>query len=467
MAPKKTRVYLDVQVGNKDGGRMVFELFTDVTPRAAENFRGLCTGEFGQGQRTRKPLHFKGCKFFRVIRGFMCQSGDFVSDNGSGGESIYGGEFQDESKIRRHTQAGVLSMANNGPNSNGSQFFITFKAAKQLDGRHVVFGQLVDGIETLRLIEKIPVDAKDVPRVPIIIKDSGELSEETVEKFEGFVGVSSSSSAEGVVEGPSMQQGQAQKGGRGLLDMGEDESDDEEEDGANAGVGAAKEPFKNAREQKLFELRMKLNQGRRENNKEVIEEKRRERDPAYEKKAAQRAMEEARKRREEQEDPEEEAARKAVQIPEGQGYLQDSAMAISAQLDKEAKKEKRKGDFGWNVFNQDSLYRAHKKRISGLEVDKREYEKQKESLGGGADAPTTAISAHGFQPSEEAKDRLASEMEKQIAKKSTFSRRRMAVEDEDVSYINKRNEHFNKKLDRAFGDHTREIRQNLERGTKL
>lgn len=173
--PSNIRVFLDVTIGTKTGGRIVFELFNDVAPMAVENFRGLCTGEYGNSKTTGFPLSFKGCKFFRVVPGFIAQSGDFECNNGDGGESVYGGTFKDESFLRRHAQAGVLSMANKGHHTNGSQFFVTLKRAPLLDGKHVAFGQLVQGMEILRAIEKCPIDSNNTPRVPIQIVDCGEL----------------------------------------------------------------------------------------------------------------------------------------------------------------------------------------------------------------------------------------------------------------------------------------------------
>lgn len=143
--PSNIRVFLDVTIGTKTGGRIIFELFNDVSPMAVENFRGLCTGEYGCSKTSGLPLSYKGCRFFKVSPGFAIQSGDFEYNNGSGGESVYGGTFKDESFLRRHTQAGVLSMANKGRHTNSSQFLITLRKAPQLDGKHVAFGQIVQG----------------------------------------------------------------------------------------------------------------------------------------------------------------------------------------------------------------------------------------------------------------------------------------------------------------------------------
>merc|ERR1711871_4322 len=148
----KPRVFFDMSIGGDSAGRIVMELRADVVPKTAENFRALCTGEKGVG-KSGKPLHFKGSAFHRVITEFMAQGGDFTAGNGTGGESIYGMKFPDENFTVKHTKRGDLSMANAGPNTNGSQFFLCFIPCQWLDGKHCVFGQVVDGLQVLDSLE--------------------------------------------------------------------------------------------------------------------------------------------------------------------------------------------------------------------------------------------------------------------------------------------------------------------------
>lgn len=168
-----SKAFFDISIDGESAVRIVMGLYGNTVPRTTANFQALCTGEKGNG-KSGKPLHYKGCTFHRIIPSFMCQGGDFTAGDGTGGESIYGEKFADEGFSIKHTKAGLLSMANSGPNTNGSQFFITTVPTPHLDVKHVVFGEVLEGYDVVEKMEAVG-DSSGKPSKTVSIADCGTV----------------------------------------------------------------------------------------------------------------------------------------------------------------------------------------------------------------------------------------------------------------------------------------------------
>lgn len=443
MSKRYPHVYLDLSIGTKPAGRVIFELFTDLTPKTAENFRGLCTGEYGNvgmGTKTKK-LHYLNCTFHRIIDGFVIQGGDIINGDGTGGASIYGPTFADENFTRKHACAGLLSMANRGRNTNSSQFFVTLKPCPHLDGKHVVFGQVIEGMETIRKVSKVAVDMNDRPKIPVVIVDCGEVND-----FRNFLRYDPFQKA--LNETKQIKGGEASKEKEiettKLKPQASEEQHEEEEEDALENTSELPISAKLKPEQldRVMQLRMKINEARNLNNKAVIDEEKRMSDPNYEQRLKKEEWDQKKKEREEE--------FKLKGIDPDKWYMNETAAHME---ERESKKKKKHETFGWEVFNDESLYRAYKKRLKNVPHYKDLYEQQKAN----PDAE--------FEPNEERLQNLVDDMEKQAEKRKKFSRRRTFNEDDDINYINDRNKVFNRKLERSFGAYAAGIKLNLERGT--
>lgn len=455
MSKKYPHVYIDVAIGARPVGRMVFELFTDLTPRTAENFRGLCTGEYGNVglSAATKKLHYLDSKFHRIIDEFMVQGGDITHGDGSGGHSIYGPIFEDENFQRRHACAGLLSMANRGRNTNSSQFFITLNPCPHLDGKHVVFGQIIHGMDVVRRIAKTPIDANKRPKLQVLITDCGEVGDtKDFLRFDPFkqeelvrLKEINRKNVLSFEERPEPAPEQPEELPRAELTPEEARSlkykllEDEIELQAQEELERIKR-IPEDKYKKLRELKERMKQANKDNLKAVALEENLSTNPA-----AVRQLKDQ-KRQEYRLQQEEDLKFKGIVEKE---YLNKPAIADATG------KRQANQVFGWDVFNEDTLYRAYSKRCKNLPFYKEDYEMQKAH-------PDLEV-----EPSADKLQKLVEDITQQKEDRKNFSRRKTFDVEEEVTYINERNRIYNKKLERHFKAHAAEIKANLERGTAL
>ena len=470
------KVYLDIIAGTTALGRIEIELFYDITPKTAENFRGLCTGEKRTKKIHKKKLTYKGSRIHKIVENQYIQGGDIIYGNGKGGESIYGEFFKDENFKRRHACAGLLSMGNIGRNTNSSQFIITLRPCPQLDDKHVVFGQVINGMEVVREIGKIPTDANERPRVKILIFDCGDYDTRRIHLREDVFKETIQSILEDRARkekvkllGPEEAEKYKKLKQKSAFDIeqeypeedtikkkeSEDDDSEEEEEEDEIDEAEIKKSISNIKNEKdkedfmkqYYLLKSKITEAKNLNNKAVIEENTNVQD-----------VDKARKlKRQEWLQEREKTKKKLIEqgVPENKLYTLESIHRNELQKEQAMKKAKNE-TFGWDVFNNEAYYRAHKKRLRDMPFDKELYEEQMKN---GIDMSKI--------DTEERKNLLKNDIEQQQEKRNKFSRRRNFYEDQNVDYINERNRKFNKKLERFFGKDCAEIKANLERGTAI
>jgi peptidyl-prolyl isomerase G (cyclophilin G) len=448
---KNTRVFLDIIIGNKAAGRLTIELFEDLTPFTCENFRGLCTGDYGSGSSGYK-LCYQDCLFFKLVPQKYLVGGDIVSNTGKDGDSIYGRHFIDENFSRRHSGIGLLSMHSKGANTNSSSFVITLGECPELDDRNVVFGQVIEGIQVLKKIEKTQTDANHKPILPIRIFNCGQLDDGREHiKFEEF--------REHINIYRAFEERKAQKKEEHLRKyyemMREKEENEKSEEKEEKGMGGEIEEDEieeekveegaNAFQKELARIRGELKKAKKMNDKAVAEELEKNADPSYEKK----------RKKKEWIDKEKQFADdlEMLGISSDKTYLTDN-IAHAGNVERKKRKREKKASFGWDVFNTDALMRGYKRRLGKIVIDKDQ-----------ADAQNKDKSVVVLEPTEERVNKMAKELEDEAEKRKKFSRRRPFYEDLDVNYINERNRVYNAKLTRSYKEYTDEIKKNLERGT--
>mmetsp|Transcript_29203 Transcript_29203/g.64548 ORF Transcript_29203/g.64548 Transcript_29203/m.64548 type:complete len:498 (-) Transcript_29203:188-1681(-) len=489
------RVFFDIEIGGEASGRIVIELRADVCPKTCENFRSLCTGERGVG-KSGKRLWYKGSIFHRIIPEFMCQGGDFTRGDGTGGESIYGPTFTDENFVLKHDGPGILSMANAGPHTNGSQFFLCTVATPWLDGKHVVFGKVVEGMSIVKRMEVvgsrngktsrrvIVADCGQLPsKMQMLLKLKAEKEELAKLKADPIALDPDAESRRRLAElkaplQPSGQQAKAAAADGAAASKGDaaPEQATRPDDGAAAAAGGGAEmsgededealpegadPYANMnpRQRKLYELRQKMQQCRKANQSAVIAEKKRNKEvpPDESTASAKRKWYEEKQKRKE-----EELQRLGLNPTE-----MHRIETVEQAEQQYKKKERKETPEGWDVFNQKSLYNAYLKRAEKVPYTLEEYEAAK------ARDPEFYRDADSLQYGQAPQlpesniDKMVAELTDRDRKKAEFSRRRAFRDSKDVDYINDRNAHFNKKIERAFGKYTAETKANLERGTAL
>ena len=488
---KNLHVYLDIIAGSSALGRIEIELFYDLTPKTAENFRGLCTGEYNN-IKNKKNLSYKGTKFFEIKNNKYIIGGDIQFNNGKGSDSIYGKTFNDENFFRRHSCPGLLSTNNKQLNCNNSQFIITLKSCPELDDKHTVFGQVVNGMDVVKEISNLPCDSFGKPKVNVFVFECGDYDRRRIHLREDVF----KEAIDDIIErrkkrevvnlmGPEQIEEFYKKGVKGYTDIGnfeeykkdikdensikedvikkniekeenksdcDDDSNSSDEDENKEKI--FKDNIKNIKDKDLLlskykDIQNRINFALKQNEKIVKDSNN---NLIFNKnnfnKIKQDYKEENNKNISNQK-----TILNIQNLPENKNYIFNSINHCDKEKEYLNKKQKNK-KFGY--FNTENVYRSYKNKFKEIPFDKDLYEKQMEN-GYNEEEMLT----------EEKKNLMKNDILNQIEKRSKFSRRRTYFEEEDVDYVDERNRKYNQRLRRAYGKESNIIRANLERGTAL
>jgi cyclophilin family peptidyl-prolyl cis-trans isomerase len=458
------KAYLTLEHGQQSLGILHIDLFDQTVPKTVTNFVTLLQRPDGKG--------YRGCTFHRIIKGFMAQGGDFTAGDGTGGMSIYEkGMFPDENFTHSHVRAGTLSMANSGPHTNGSQFFITFKATPHLNRKHVVFGQidLTQSADVLDALERIPTQPHtNRPRQPVTIVDCGIVSENSsqVEK----------------VANPSSVEDQDEIDIDDIVEVSHPSSEKADDDPVEDAVDDDKPALTKAEaiKQRLRKLKQKMNQARQLNKQAVQEEGQRIADPEKERrrlasvaKQAKQAAWEATNAKALAISSETGVDAKALTEPGA-----DSVRMARVKADKSKLNRFQINDYH-NPESQHRNYQRNLKSIPSSSVvgsqsrtTDADNDFGDDAMYNPLDSLTSISGASSSQHEREGARRIASELHRRIEKRQERDRKRKQNEiqsgaADEASGINDRNKRFNQKINRTYDKQTAEIRQNLERGTAL
>jgi len=467
------KAYLTLQHGSSRLGTLRLELRDDVVPRTVENFVRLL-----QGRRRRPRGHqggeeeeeeegdagYLGSTFHRIIPGFMAQGGDFTRGDGTGGRSVYGdGAFEDENFRLKHLERGTLSMANSGPDTNGSQFFITFRKTPHLDDKHVVFGRVVlsgsddddgESAATLQALEKVRTrKSDDRPVQPVTIVDCGVVGEDDDDDRKASGAMSKQQQEEAVDEDE--------------IDLDDDGGDAEQpvEEEAEEEEEAVPKTKAEALKQRMRKLKLKMNQAKQLNRQAVKDEGERMNQPADEA-AKKRHAAERRSAKEKWEAHNAKAAEASAKYGvDPKTLTQQAADSIQRAQSKALKREAAQFS-ARDHHNPEGQHRNYQRNLKSL-------------AGSAAGTATAAATTDTYNPLEHEVDaererqgaqRLAAELHRRIEKRTKAQieqKRKQDAAGDGVTHINKRNKLFNEKISRNYDEATREIRDNLERGTAL